>query len=75
VVLTIVRGLLIPRRTYDDMREFLIADRDQWRAAHAISETARDMQDKQILELLEQSRTTLAVVRAIAVAAGKDDAL
>lgn len=69
VVVAILRGMLVPRRTYDDMRTFLTADRDQWRDAHRFSEVAREMQERQINELLEHARTTDAFIRAIPRAA------
>jgi hypothetical protein len=36
-VLMIIRGALVPRRTYED----ILHDRDEWRAAQRISESAR----------------------------------
>lgn len=36
-VIAIMRGNLVPRRTYDD----ILHDRDEWRAAQRISESAR----------------------------------
>lgn len=73
VVILILRGQLVPRRTYDDMRVFLTTDRDQWRDAHHFSEVAREMQDRQISELLEHARTTDAFIRALPhAAAGRD---
>jgi hypothetical protein len=65
VVILILRGQLIPRRTYDDIKE----DRDQWRDNCRQSEAARSMQDQQILELIEQSRTSTGLLQAISAAA------
>lgn len=65
VVILVLRGQLIPRRTYDDIKE----DRDQWRDNCRQSEAARTMQDQQILELLEQSRTSTGLLQALAAAA------
>jgi hypothetical protein len=65
VVVLILRGQLIPRRTYDDIKE----DRDQWRDNCRQSEAARSMQDQQILELIEQSRTSTGLLQSIAAAA------
>lgn len=69
VVLMILTGRLIPRRTYDDMMH----DRDEWRAAHRISETARVESVSQVDELLEHSRTTSGVLDALRAAALRED--
>lgn len=66
VVLLILTGKLIPRRTYDDMRD----DRDHWRTAQALSEAARLEAAGQVKELLEHARTTDAFIRSIGQAAG-----
>lgn len=60
-VLLILTGRLVPRATYRDAQE----ERDKWRQAHAVSEHARELQSAQLGELLENSRTTVAFVRAI----------
>lgn len=65
VVILILRGQLIPRSTYLDIKE----DRDQWRENCRQSEAARSMQDQQILELIEQSRTSTGLLQALAAAA------
>ena len=54
-------GRLVPRRTYDDM----VQERDDWKAAHTISETVRREQAKQIGELLVQARATDALIRSL----------
>lgn len=59
-VLLILTGRLVPRRTYDDIKH----DRDEWRAAHRISETARIEAQAQMDEMLELGRTTTQIVRA-----------
>ncbi|BFP50038.1 hypothetical protein KCMC57_64060 (plasmid) [Kitasatospora sp. CMC57] len=61
IVLMVLRGLLVPRRIYDDMRE----ERDTWRAAHAASEEARHVAQDQAGELLELSRTAIPLLRAL----------
>lgn len=57
VVITIIRaytrGDIVPRRTHDD----IIHDRDEWRTAHRISETARVEGDVQRTHLAESART------------------
>jgi hypothetical protein len=60
-VLMVYKGLLVPRRVLEDA----LHDRDEWRAAHRISETARMEQTEQLSEVLEHSRTTTAVLRAL----------
>lgn len=49
----VMRGSLIPRRTYDDV----VHDRDTWRAAHMISEAARTEGEKQRTHLAETAKT------------------
>jgi len=66
-VVLIFRGAMVPRRTYDDM----VHDRDEWRAAHRISETARQVSADQVDELLEHARTTDAFIRALPNPQGK----
>lgn len=60
-VIGMMRGNLVPRRTYDDV----IHDRDEWRAAHRISETARATAVHQVEELLEHARTTDEFIRSL----------
>ncbi len=52
VVLLILTGRLIPRRTHEDV----LADRDQWRQAYLESEAARKVEHEQTGELLEMAR-------------------
>ncbi|MGW5711534.1 hypothetical protein ACWF8U_00635 [Streptomyces olivaceus] len=61
VVLMVLTGRLVPRRTYDDLKE----ERDTWRAAHATSEEARRLERDQTRELLELSRTADRVLTAL----------
>lgn len=65
VVRAVVKGDLIPRRTYDDM----LRDRDNWRAAHQTSELARAELAGQGRELLEHARTTDAFIRSVSAVA------
>lgn len=60
-VLAILTGRLVPRRNLDDV----VRDRDEWRAAHTISENARLEGQKQVNELLEHARTTDAFIRSL----------
>lgn len=64
----IFTGRLVPRRTYED----IVHDRDEWRAAHRISETARVQAADQVEHLLENTRTTDAFIGALAKAAGAE---
>lgn len=65
VIILIAVGRLVPRRTLEDT----IHDRDEWRTAHRISETARAELASQVSELLEHARTTESFIRAIPHAA------
>ena len=60
-VIAILRGMLLPRRTVDD----LIKDRDHWREAHGTLEHVLTEQNKQIGQLLEYARTTDAILRSL----------
>lgn len=64
-ILAILTGRLVPRRTYDDVKE----DRDSWRAAHQLSEHERVIVTEQMKELLEHAKTTNAIIRALPHAA------
>lgn len=61
LILLILTGRLVPRRTMEDA----LHDRDEWRTAHRISEAARVELAEQVGELLEQGRTTNAFMQAI----------
>ncbi|MCX5209829.1 hypothetical protein OG689_11085 [Kitasatospora sp. NBC_00240] len=61
IVLLILTGRLVPRRTYEDMRE----ERDTWRAAHQVSEEARHVAQDQNGELLEVARVAVPLLRAL----------
>lgn len=52
VVLLILTGRLVPRRTHEDA----LTDRDNWREAFLKSEAARQMEHEQTGELLEMAR-------------------
>ncbi len=52
VVLLVLTGRLVPRRTHEDT----IADRDNWRAAYLESEKARRAEHEQVEELLEMAK-------------------
>jgi hypothetical protein len=52
VILLILTGRLIPRRTHEDV----IADRNNWRSAFLESEAARKVEHEQVEELLEMAK-------------------
>lgn len=52
VVLLILTGRLIPRRTHEDT----LADRDNWRRAFLESEAARKVEHEQVEELLDMAK-------------------
>jgi hypothetical protein len=52
VILLILTGRLVPRRTHEDT----LADRDNWRQAYLESEKARKVEHEQTGELLEMAR-------------------
>jgi hypothetical protein len=52
VVLLILNGRLIPRRTHEDV----LADRERWRQAYLQSEAARQLEHEQTGELLEMAK-------------------
>jgi hypothetical protein len=60
-IILILRGRLVPRSTYDDLR----ADRDQWREAHRLSEEARLTQTRQLDAVLEVGETVKNVMNAL----------
>jgi hypothetical protein len=61
VVLFILTGRLIPRKTHEDV----IADRDNWRAAFLESEAARKVEHEQTGELLEMAKLGGNVLAAL----------
>jgi hypothetical protein len=60
-VLLLLTGRLIPRRTYDDMRQ----DRDHWREAHSESEALRAEMQGTLKPLLESAHTSEALLRSL----------
>lgn len=64
-VWAIFTGRLIPGRTH----EAIVADKDQqiesWKAAHASEVERGEVLAQQVNDLLELSRTTVGIVRAI----------
>ncbi|MFJ9038012.1 hypothetical protein ACIRF8_15635 [Streptomyces sp. NPDC102406] len=61
VVLFILTGRLIPRRTHED----LIADRDNWRSAFLESEALRKVEHDQTGELLDMAKLTGPLLAAL----------
>lgn len=60
-VIAVLRGRLVPRKTMEDA----LKDRDDWKSAHTISETARLEMAGQVKELLEHARTSQALLEAL----------
>ena len=60
-IFLILRGYLVPRSTYDDLKD----DRDQWREAHRVSEEARLTQVRQLDAVLEVGETVKNVMTAL----------
>lgn len=61
VVLMVLTGRLIPRRTYDDLRE----ERNMWRTATQDAERLAHRQQNQLDEMLELSRTAGHVLTSL----------
>ena len=61
VILLILTGRLIPRRTHEDV----IADRDNWRSAFLQSEAARKQEQDQKEELLELAKLGGTILTAL----------
>lgn len=69
VVLLILTGRLIPRRTHEDV----LADRDNWRQAYLESEKARTVEHQQTGELLEMARVGGRILTALPHPGQADD--
>lgn len=61
VVRSVVKGDLVPRKTYEDT----LHDRDMWRAAHMTSEAARQEERDQKRELLAYAKLGTHVVTSL----------
>lgn len=61
VVLLVLTGRLIPRRTYDDLRQ----ERDMWRTAFQASEEARHVEREQAVTAVEVGQTAVRVLQAL----------
>lgn len=69
VVLLVLTGRLIPRRTHQDV----LADRDRWREAFLESEVARRLEHEQKQELLEMAKLGGHILTALPRLPGKPD--
>lgn len=73
VVLMILRGSLIPRRSFQD----LVAEKDRqietWRTAYETGQSVQEVQRQQISALLEANRTTTHVIESLPHAAGLNE--
>lgn len=61
VVLMVLRGNLVTRRQLDDQRQ----ETAYWRAAHGVEVEARQQATAQVTDLLEQGKTTAALIRSL----------
>ncbi|MEU3826438.1 hypothetical protein AB0F36_14135 [Streptomyces sp. NPDC029080] len=69
VVLLILTGRLVPRRTHEDV----LADRDNWRQAYLQSEAARQLEHEHTGELLEMARLGGHILAALPHPDGQAD--
>lgn len=72
VVLAIVTGRLVPRRSLEDVRadrDARLADEkargDEWRAAAQAQDARNDVLTRQVEQLLETARTTNALIEGL----------
>jgi hypothetical protein len=65
LVAMVLRGDVVPRRTYDD----IVRDRDAWRTAHGVSEEGRHEALRQTREMLEVVHTANHVLASLPQAA------
>lgn len=72
VVLAIITGRLIPRRSLDDVRadrDARIAEErargDEWRAAAQAQDARNDLLSQQVAQLLDTARTTNALIEGL----------
>lgn len=70
VVMLILRGALVPRSTFDTMREDKDKQIEIWRAAYTSSMSVQEVQREHISALLEANRVTTHVVQSLPRAAG-----
>ena len=82
VVLLILLGRLVPRSVLEDVRADrdarlaeIAQERDTWRDAHKESESARQVAQDQVGELLELSRTADHLLRSLPHPEGVTDEL
>lgn len=69
VILLILTGRLVPRRTHEDA----LSDRDNWRQAYLESEKARAVEHDQTGELLEMARLGGHILTALPRPARADE--
>jgi hypothetical protein len=60
-ILLLLTGRLIPRRTYDDLKQ----DREDWKAAHRESERIRGELVQHMNMMVEQAKVTEALLRSL----------
>lgn len=64
-IILVFTGRIVPNSTVMKMLEFREQQIRDWRDAYLKSEEARGVQDKQVQELLEHSRTTVRVLESL----------
>lgn len=69
VILLILTGKLIPRRTHEDV----LTDRDNWRQAYLESEKARKVEHDQTGDLLEMAKLNTHILTALPHPGRADD--
>lgn len=70
VVILILRGALVPRSTFDTMREDKDKQIEIWRTAHERALQVQDEQRGQVSALVESNKVTTHVVQSLPYAAG-----
>lgn len=73
VVVLILRGALVPRSTFDIMREDKDKQIEIWRTAYETGVSIQDIQREQISALLEANRTTTHVIQSLPRAASLNE--
>jgi len=79
-IIALLRGWIVPRSTVNDIRvdrdkrlTDLIEEKNQWRKAYEVSESAREKESETNRELLENSRTTASFIQSLRVVRGDRD--
>lgn len=62
VVVSLLRGWLVPGKTVEREQQQLVTRAEDWKQAHALSEQAREIQARQLDEILDVVRATNATL-------------